>query len=35
MIEPELCPKCGGVLMDLLLTSYPPIHVRKCSECGF
>lgn len=35
MTEPERCPKCGGVLMDFLLTSYPPIHIRECPKCGF
>lgn len=35
MIEPELCPKCGGVMMPIMLTSIPPINMRLCSRCGF
>lgn len=29
------CPKCGGKMMDLVLTSYPAQHARKCMSCGY
>lgn len=29
------CPKCGGELQDLGLTSLPPIHVKRCYSCGY
>lgn len=31
----ETCPKCGGDLDVLVLTSYPPIPVRRCKKCGW
>lgn len=31
----ETCPKCGGDLDVLVLTSYPPIPARRCKKCGW
>ena len=31
----ELCPKCHGRLMDIMLTSNPPIPKKVCVECGW
>lgn len=29
------CPKCGGKMMDLILTSYPVQCTSKCMSCGY
>lgn len=29
------CPKCGGKMMDLILTSYPAQCTSKCMSCGY
>lgn len=29
------CPKCGGKMMNLVLTSYPGQSVSKCQSCGY
>lgn len=31
----ETCPKCGGNLMNLILTTNPPIPQKKCFSCGW
>lgn len=31
----EICPKCGGELKHLSLTTYPPISKRVCTACGW
>lgn len=31
----ETCPKCGHDLMNLVLTTYPPIPQKKCFSCGW
>ena len=31
----ETCPKCGHDLVDLALTTYPPIPQKKCFNCGW
>lgn len=31
----ETCPKCGHDLVDLVLTTYPPIPQKKCFSCGW
>lgn len=31
----ETCPKCGAVLQDIVLASYPPIPQKKCFCCGW
>ena len=31
----ETCPKCGHDLVDLVLTTYPPIPQKKCFNCGW
>lgn len=35
MIVVETCPKCGGDLDVLILTSNPPIPARRCRRCGW
>ncbi len=29
------CPKCGGKMMDLVLTSYPAQCTSTCMGCGY
>ena len=29
------CLKCGGKMMNLVLTSYPGQSVSKCQSCGY
>ena len=29
------CPKCGGRMMDLVLTSYPGQRISKCMSCSY
>lgn len=29
------CPKCGGKMIDLVLTSYPGQSLSKCWSCGY
>ena len=31
----ETCPKCGGELMNIMLTTYPPISKKVCTACGW
>lgn len=31
----ETCPKCGGELKHLSLTTYPPIPKKVCTACGW
>lgn len=31
----ETCPKCGGELKHLSLTTYPPIYKKVCTSCGW
>ena len=31
----ETCPKCGGELMNIMLTTYPPIPKKVCTACGW
>ena len=35
MIIIETCPKCGHDLVDVILTSNPPIHKKECFNCGW
>ena len=30
----ETCPKCGGELKHLSLTTYPQISKKVCTSCG-
>lgn len=30
-----MCPKCGAPTISEVLTSYPPINVRRCSLCDW
>ena len=29
------CPQCGGDLLDIELTCYPPKRTKSCSNCGW
>lgn len=29
------CPKCGGKMINLVLTSYPGQSISKCWKCGY
>lgn len=29
------CPKCGGDLVDYVITTYPPVEAKKCLRCGW
>lgn len=29
------CPKCGHELVDIVLTSNPPIYKKECYNCGW
>lgn len=31
----ETCPKCGHDLIDIMLTSNPPIPRKECWNCGW
>ena len=31
----ETCPKCGGELKHISLTTYPPISKKVCTSCGW
>ena len=31
----ETCPKCGHDLIDLVLTTYPPIPKKQCTFCDW
>lgn len=35
MIIIETCPECGHDLVDLVLTTYPPIPAKQCPRCGW
>lgn len=30
-----ICPKCGGDLQEIVLTSYPAQYQKYCSNCGW
>lgn len=30
----EVCPKCGGFIESITLTSNPPINKKRCTKCG-
>ena len=29
------CPKCGHDLLEEAVTTYPPIYVKRCPNCGW
>jgi len=31
----ETCPKCGSPLLNIELTTYPPIPKKECTKCGW
>lgn len=31
----ETCPKCGADLMNSVIATFPPIHRKECSQCGW
>lgn len=31
----ETCPKCGEPLIEIMLTSFPPIPKKECWKCGW
>ena len=31
----ETCPKCGGEILNISLTCYPPINKSVCKSCGW
>lgn len=31
----ETCPKCGAVLMNTIIDTYPPIPCKSCPSCGW
>ena len=35
MIIIETCPECGHDLVNITLTTYPPIPQKKCFNCGW
>lgn len=35
MIIIETCPKCGSDLQEEVICTYPPIHKKHCSACGW
>lgn len=35
MIVEETCPKCGSVLQNLMICTYPPIPRKECYNCGW
>lgn len=35
MIVIETCPNCGEPLIDIMLTSNPPIPRKECFSCGW
>lgn len=35
MVIIETCPKCGGDLRNIMLTTYPPIPKKYCPSCGW
>lgn len=30
-----VCPKCGGKLTEMVITTLPPIYVSRCPYCGW
>lgn len=30
-----VCPECGSELQHLTITTYPPINVVRCPNCGW
>ena len=34
MIIRTICPKCGGAMLETVLTSYPPQYRYDCQKCG-
>ena len=35
MIVEETCPKCGHVLQNIVICTYPPIPEKRCNNCGW
>ena len=35
MIIVETCPKCGADIEDLVIATYPPIPVKRCTKCDW
>lgn len=35
MVIIETCPECGHDLIDIELTTYPPIPSKHCTNCGW
>ena len=31
----ETCPKCGGILMNTEICTFPPIPAKDCPSCGW
>lgn len=31
----ETCPKCGAILMNTIIDTYPPIPCKSCPSCGW
>ena len=31
----EVCPECGHDLINITLTTYPPIPTKQCPNCGW
>lgn len=31
----EVCPKCGGILLDIMIATYPGIPSKSCLNCGW
>ena len=31
----ETCPKCGDILMNTIIDTYPPIPCKDCPSCGW
>lgn len=31
----ETCPECGANIESLVICTYPPITIRRCTKCGW
>lgn len=31
----ETCPKCGADLLNITISTYPPIPCKRCMKCGW